>query len=67
MVRATIYTWGPFAVLKVTGSYFHHAKSGHLLKSRAAKNLIFYNRLTDEIGGTASYELEFPNGGSGLC
>ena len=47
----------------MTGSYFHHAKVGHLLKSRAGRNLIFYNRLTDEIGGTASYELEFPNGG----
>ena len=45
------------------GSYFHHANVGHLLKSRAAENHIFYNRLTDEIGGKASYELEFPNGG----
>jgi hypothetical protein len=54
---------GAIAMLKVTGSYSHHAKVGHLLKSRAAKNLIFYNRLTDETGGTASYELEFPNGG----
>lgn len=54
---------GAIARLKVTGSYSHHAKIGHLLKSRAAKNLIFYNRLTDETGGTASYELEFPGGG----
>ncbi len=54
---------GAIAMLKVTGSYSHHAKIGHLLKSRAAKNLIFYNRLTDETGGTASYELEFPSGG----
>ena len=54
---------GAIGLLKVTGSYFHHAKVGHLLKSRASKNLIFYNRLTDEIGGTASYELEFPSGG----
>lgn len=54
---------GAIRTLKVSGSYFHHAKSGHLLKSRATKNLIFYNRLTDETGGTASYELEFPNGG----
>lgn len=54
---------GPIALLKVSGSYFHHAKVGHLLKSRAAKNIIFYNRLTDEIGGRASYELEFPVGG----
>ncbi len=54
---------GAIGTLKVSGNYFHHAKVGHLLKSRAGRNLIFYNRLTDEIGGTASYELEFPSGG----
>lgn len=54
---------GAIAQLSVTGSYFHHARAGHLLKSRAAVNHIFYNRLTDESGGHASYELEFPNGG----
>ena len=54
---------GRIARLSVTGSYFHHAKVGHLLKTRAAENHILYNRLSDEIGGTASYELEFPEGG----
>lgn len=54
---------GSIAKLSVTGSYFHHATTGHLLKSRAEVNHIFYNRLTDEDGGRASYELEFPNGG----
>ena len=54
---------GAIKRLSVTGSYFHHARVGHLLKSRAAENHIFYNRLTDEIGGRASYELEFPSGG----
>ena len=54
---------GRIASLSVTGSYFHHARTGHLLKSRAAVNTIRYNRLTDEAGGTASYELEFPDGG----
>ncbi|MDD2720441.1 MAG: right-handed parallel beta-helix repeat-containing protein [Gallionella sp.] len=54
---------GPLKSLQVTGSYFHHANVGHLLKSRAAYNFIAYNRLTDEAGGRASYELEFPNGG----
>ena len=54
---------GNIQTLKVTGSYFHHAKNGHLLKSRARENHIFYNRLTDELGGLSSYELEFPNGG----
>ena len=54
---------GAIARLSVTGSYFHHANVGHLLKSRAQENRIFYNRLTDETGGRASYELEFPTGG----
>ena len=54
---------GAIRKLRVTGSYFHHARIGHLLKSRASENHIMYNRLTDEAGGTASYELEFPSGG----
>lgn len=54
---------GAIKRLAVTGSYFHHGLLGHLLKSRAAVNHILYNRLSDEIGGRASYELEFPNGG----
>ncbi len=54
---------GELARLSVTGSYSHHAKVGHLLKSRAALNRIYYNRLTDGIGGTASYELELAIGG----
>jgi hypothetical protein len=54
---------GRIRKLTVTGSYFHHANVGHLLKSRATENHILFNRLTDETGGRASYELEFPNGG----
>jgi len=54
---------GAIKRLAVTGSYFHGGLLGHLLKSRAAVNHILYNRLSDEIGGRASYELEFPNGG----
>ena len=46
----------------VVGSWSHHARGGHLLKSRARESHVLYNRLTDE-GGTASYEVEFPNGG----
>lgn len=52
--------------LRVTGSYFHHASRGHLLKSRAAFNELLYNRLSDEGGGRASYEVNFPNGGQVL-
>jgi hypothetical protein len=54
---------GTIARLTVSGSYFHHGRIGHLLKSRAAVNHILYNRLSDEADGRASYELEFPNGG----
>lgn len=54
---------GRIARLSVSGSYFHHGNGGHLLKSRAAVNVITYNWLTDEADGRASYELEFPNGG----
>ena len=44
-------------------NYSHHAIIGHLLKSRAAQNLILYNRLSDEATGTASYQIDLPNGG----
>lgn len=54
---------GKIKKLTVVGSYFHHGKGGQLLKSRAAESYISYNRLTDELGGRASYELEFPSGG----
>jgi hypothetical protein len=54
---------GHIKSLYVTGSYFHHANAGHLLKSRAEENHILFNRLTDETGGRASYEIDLPNGG----
>jgi hypothetical protein len=54
---------GKIASFSVKGSYFHRARVGHLLKTRARENLIAYNRLTDEYDGRASYELEFPDGG----
>jgi hypothetical protein len=54
---------GGIRKLTVRGSYLHQGHIGHLLKSRAAVNHLFYNRFTDELGGTASYEVEFPNGG----
>jgi len=54
---------GAIKHLHVSGSYFHHARVGHLLKSRAAENFVLYNRLVDGPKGEASYELEFPSGG----
>lgn len=46
------------------GCYTHHAKVGHNVKSRAAVNHILYNRIEDGADGTASYELDLPNGGT---
>jgi hypothetical protein len=54
---------GSIGSFRVTGSYFHHGNVGHLIKSRAALNEIQYNRITDEQGGRASYEVDLPNGG----
>lgn len=54
---------GQIARLTVVSSYFHHAHIGHLLKSRAALSHIINSRLIDGADGSASYELEFPNGG----
>ena len=44
-------------------NWSHGAVVGHLLKSRAAENVIAYNRLTGEAGGSESYEINLPNGG----
>ncbi|MGH2881724.1 MAG: hypothetical protein ACRDPA_03305, partial [Solirubrobacteraceae bacterium] len=43
-------------------SYSTDARVGHLVKSRALRNYILYDRLTGE-NGTDSYELDLPNGG----
>jgi hypothetical protein len=43
-------------------SYSTDAHVGHLVKSRALRNYILYDRLTGE-RGTDSYELDLPNGG----
>lgn len=42
----------------------HHAKVGHDVKSRARKNFILYNRIFDGDDGTASMEIDLPNGGT---
>ena len=54
---------GHIARFLTRGSYYSRARVGHLLKSRAKTNFILYNRLTDEPGGTASYEIDLPEGG----
>jgi MYXO-CTERM domain-containing protein len=54
---------GNYAKFTLQGSYSRRGKVGHLVKSRAKENYILYNRITDEAGGTASYEIDLPNGG----
>ncbi|GAB1429236.1 right-handed parallel beta-helix repeat-containing protein [Ignavibacteria bacterium] len=43
-------------------NYSHHALIGHECKSRAHRNEILYNRLSNE-NGHASREIDLPNGG----
>jgi Right handed beta helix region len=45
------------------GSYSHHARVGHNVKSRALTSYILYNRIMDEATGTASYAIDLPSGG----
>jgi hypothetical protein len=54
---------GNYASFTLQASYSHHAKVGHLVKSRAHVSVIRYNRITDEKGGSASYEIDLPNAG----
>ena len=44
-------------------SYSHDAIIGHEVKSRAWSNYILYNRIADEANGTASYDIDLPQGG----
>lgn len=54
---------GTAARLTVRASYFHEAKVGHNLKSRAAINVLENSYFMDGPSGTASYLVDFPNGG----
>jgi len=54
---------GHYAKFTLRHSYTHGAKVGHLVKSRALENHILSNRITDEAGTTASYEINLPNAG----
>ena len=57
---------GAIGAFTLTGSRFGQGWRGHLVKTRALRNRILYNRLDDGLTGEASYELEFPNGGDNL-
>lgn len=50
--------------LTVTASFFHEAKSGHNLKSRAKENRIENSYFMDGPSGNSSYLADFPSGGA---
>jgi hypothetical protein len=54
---------GKIGRLNVRFSYFHEAKIGHQLKTRARENVIEYSYFMDGPNGTSSYLLNFDNGG----
>ena len=54
------------ARLTVRASYFADARIGHNLKSRAAHSVIESSYFMDGTNGTASYQMDFPNGGDVL-
>ena len=56
---------GAVRSLTVSGSYLWGADLGHELKSRAARNTIIGNRISDG-DATASYSVDLPNGGLSL-
>ena len=54
---------GAIRSFTLRNSATHHAKIGHNVKSRAKTNFILYNSIYDGPDGTASYEVDLPNGG----
>lgn len=56
---------GAVRSLTVSGSWLWGADVGHELKSRAARNTIVGNRISDG-DATASYSIDLPNGGRSL-
>ena len=55
---------GTISSLVVQGSSFFETLAGHHIKSRAASTLLVKNRISDGKDGTASYEVDIPNGGA---
>lgn len=50
-------------LLQIDNSYFHDARVGHEIKSRAETTIITNTRVADGATGTASYSIDLPNGG----
>ena len=54
---------GDIASLVIDNSYFHDAVVGHEIKSRALATTITNSRIQDNTTGTASYDIDLPDGG----
>jgi hypothetical protein len=54
---------GGLATLTIENSYFHGARVGHEMKSRANQTIVRNSRFVDGPTGTASYSIDLPNGG----
>lgn len=57
---------GPVDSLSFTNNVSVGAVAGHQLKSRALANSIIGNQFADGDSGSASYEIDLPNGGVGV-
>ncbi len=55
---------GRIARFTLAGSRLHRGYEGHLVKSRARESVITYNMIRDTGEGSASYEIDLPNGGA---
>jgi hypothetical protein len=54
---------GNVGSFEISGSWTHHARVGHNIKSRADTTRILSNRISNEADGTASRDIDVPNGG----
>ncbi len=57
---------GGIQAATIENSTITSANAGHDIKSRAANTTITGNTITDGPSGTASYEIDLPNGGNGV-
>lgn len=55
---------GHIALLKIEHSRFFDTQIAHHIKSRAARTVLIDNHIEDGPEGTASYEVDIPNGGA---
>lgn len=54
---------GAIGQLTVRGNYFHDTRIGSVVKSRASRNLILYNRIVDGRDGRSNYSIDLSSGG----